>query len=266
MRFSVITPTFNRRLIVGRSIDSSLMFARAVGRCEVIVVDDASQDGTADVIRDRYAKELATGILKLVELRQNRGSAAAKAEGGRHASGDWLVFLDSDDEMLPEACVSLPAFATSHDAAPVLLFRCVDQTGGLIGPPAPPAALSFQYLLTQGTPGECLPVISRMRFLENLPENDIQSHEFIATLRIIRAHGPAMLSDAVARRYHTEGEDRLTSRAGNLRRARQHAEGFRRMLREFGSLMPLRQRAGLYLRVFCYSAAAAFGLGRQPRT
>jgi glycosyltransferase involved in cell wall biosynthesis len=257
MRFSVITPTFNRRSIVQRSIDSSLEFARAVGDSEVVVIDDASQDGTVDMLRTRYAKELTSGILKLVERQRNGGSTVAKADGARRASGDWLVFLDSDDELLPEASRSIPGFIGAHLDAPVFLYRCIDQEGHPIGPPVSPRPLSFDELLAGGTPGECLPVISRIAFLEFPTDNDILAFEFMSLLRIVRAYGPAMLSDAVARRYHMDGADRLTSRTGNLRRARQHARGFGRMLQEFGPMMPFWKRLALRLRILCYSLIAA---------
>ena len=52
MRFSIVITTFQRRHIVCRAIDSALAFATATGGdAEVIVVDDASQDGTADMIQ-----------------------------------------------------------------------------------------------------------------------------------------------------------------------------------------------------------------------
>lgn len=265
MKFSIITPTYNRRSIVQRAIDSSLEFARAVGDSEVVVVDDASQDDTVGVIWGRYREALAAGILKLVERRQNGGSTVAKADGARRASGDWLVFLDSDDELLPEASRSIPAFIDAHRDAPVFLFRCIDQDNRPIGPPVPPRPLSFNELLTAGTPGECLPVVSRLAFLEFPTDNDVLAYEFMSILRIVRARGPAMLSDAVARRYHIEGADRLTSRAGNMRRAAQHALGFRRMLEEFGPAMPLRKRVGICLRIFCYGLIAVCLPQRQAK-
>ena len=126
--------------------------------------------------------------------------------------------------------------------------------------------LSIYDLLTGGTPGECLPVISRPAFLEFPPDNDVLAFEFMSLLRVVRAYGPAMLSDAVARRYHMEGADRLTSRAGNLRRAGQLVRGFRRMLSEFGPMMPFRKRMGVRLRILCYGLiAACTPLRRQPK-
>jgi len=256
MRFSIITPTFNRQVAVQRSIASSLAFARSVGESEVVVIDDASTDGTVATIRGRYAAELTSGILKLGARQENGGSTLAKADGARNATGDWLIFLDSDDELLPEASLSIPGFIDMHPGPHVFFFRCTDQTGQLIGPPVAPRLFSFADLLAGGTPGECLPVISRTAFLQFPTDNDVLAFEFMATLRIVKAHGSAMLSDAIARRYYMDGTDRLTSRAGNLRRAKQHALGFRRMLDEFGPMMSFRKRMGIYARILCYSVVA----------
>ena len=58
MRFSIVITTFQRRHIVCRAIDSALAFAAARGGdTEVIVVDDASMDGTSGMIRSTYAEE-----------------------------------------------------------------------------------------------------------------------------------------------------------------------------------------------------------------
>jgi glycosyltransferase involved in cell wall biosynthesis len=263
MRFSVITPTFNRQQIVRRAIESGLEFVRAVGDSEVVVIDDASSDGTVGMIRSIYERELSSGLLKLVTREKNGGSTAAKSDGARQARGDWLIFLDSDDELLPEASAAIPAFIHSHPDAPVFLFRCIDQNQRMIGSPASPRSLALVDLLTAGTPGECLPVISRKAFLEFTPDGDPLGFEFLSVLRIVKAHGPAMLSDSIARRYHTDGNDRLTSRAGNLRRADHLVRGFHRMLSEFGPAMPLRYRLGIYLRMGCYRAIALCGFGTR---
>jgi len=257
MRFSIVTPTFNRREIVRRAITSGLQFVRAVGDGEVVVIDDASRDGTGDMLRNLYSQELSGGLIKLVARQANGGSTVAKADGARNASGDWLVFLDSDDELLPEAASAMLAVIDAHRDTATFLFRCVDQTGRLIGPPMTPRLLSLSYLVAVGTPGECLPVISRAAFLRFPPDDDPLGFEFLSTLRVVQAYGPAVLSDVVARRYYTDLGDRLSSRAGNLRRAKKHVDGLRRMLREFGALMPWRKRLDVFIRIFCYGVVAS---------
>jgi|SRR5579864_4866061 len=264
MLFSVITPTFNRRDVVRRAIDSGLQFVRAVGSGEVVVIDDASRDGTVNMLRKEYAQELGDGLMRLIVRQQNGGSTVAKSDGARNAGGDWLIFLDSDDQLLPEAAAAMHNFITAHPQVEVFFFRCCNEAGHLIGPPMQPQPLSLRHLLAVGTPGECLPVISRAAFLTSPADNDPLGYEFQTTLRIVRAFGPAMLSDAVTRRYYTSHHDRLVSRSGNIKRAKIHVVGLRRTLVEFGAMMPWCKRMGIVVRLLCYSLIALFTPSNPP--
>ncbi len=263
MLFSIIIPTFERRQVLPRSIDSSIAFARAAGETEIVVVDDASQDGTAAMIRERYTPQLASGSIKLVERRINGGVTAARNDGARAAHGDWLIFLDSDDQLLPIASQAIPAFAARYNTSRILFFRCEDETGSLVGPVAAGGPLDLDALLTRGTPGECLPVVSRTAFMAHPYDEDLRGFEYLAYLRIVRAHGPAMLAETAVRRYATTGADRLSTLAGRLRRADLMARGFARMRAEFGGTLGFRRQAALVLRLVCYRLAAMVGFGRR---
>ena len=92
--FSVVIPVYNRRDIVGRAIRSALE-QQGVDR-EVIVVDDASCDGTPDRIADEFGSQV-----EVVIMEENRGVSAARNRGILAARGEWIALLDSDDEWLP---------------------------------------------------------------------------------------------------------------------------------------------------------------------
>jgi glycosyltransferase involved in cell wall biosynthesis len=262
MSFSIVIPTFQRRQVVRASIGTALTFARETFNAEVIIVDDASTDGTVDMIRATYPREIASGLLVVVQRTTNGGATAAKNDGAKLARDDWLIFLDSDDQLLPIASKAIPTFAAQYKTTPVLFFRCEDETGNLVGSPAPAGPLDLDALLRRGTPGECLPVVSRVAFLAHPYDEELRGFEYLAYLRIVRSHGPAMLSETVARRYATRGVDRLSTLAGRLRRADLIARGFSRMLAEFGSKLRFRQQAALVLRLVCYRLAAIVGFGR----
>jgi glycosyltransferase involved in cell wall biosynthesis len=262
MHFSIIVPTFERRRLLSQSVDSAIAFANAAGEAEIVVVDDASQDGTVAMVRERYAQQITSGLIKLIERRSNGGVTAARNGGARIARGKWLIFLDSDDQLLPIASHAIPAFAVQYRSAPLLVFRCQDERGNLVGPPAAPGPLDLEALLERGFPGECLPVASRAAFLAHPYDEDLRGFEYLAYLRMVQRHGPAMLSETVARRYATTGADRLSTLAGRLRRADLLARGFARLLAEFGSKLGFRQRAALVLRIVCYRLAAMIKFGR----
>jgi glycosyltransferase involved in cell wall biosynthesis len=90
---SVIIPTFNRAGRIGRAIKSVL--SQTIQADEIIVIDDGSSDETSSVIEQYF--------LTVKYFRQrNKGVSGARNAGVRVAKGDWIAFLDSDDEWLPE--------------------------------------------------------------------------------------------------------------------------------------------------------------------
>ena len=89
MKISVVIPTFNRISLVARAIDSVLK--QSLNPYEIIVVDDGSDDGTSEMIQNKYSS------IKLIR-QQNNGVSAARNKGIEHAKGDWIGLLDSDDE------------------------------------------------------------------------------------------------------------------------------------------------------------------------
>ena len=107
VRFSVVIPTYNREGTLPRAIASVL--AQTAADIEIVVVDDGSTDNTAAVAR-------AIDDPRVTYVGQpNRGVSAARNAGAAVATGEFLVFLDSDDELLPDAIATLEAAAAGHD-------------------------------------------------------------------------------------------------------------------------------------------------------
>lgn len=92
---SVILPTYNRAQLVGRALRSVL--DQTYRDFELIVVDDGSSDHTAEVVRS-----FADPRIRYLCHDENRGAAAARNTGIGAARGEYVAFLDSDDEWLPE--------------------------------------------------------------------------------------------------------------------------------------------------------------------
>lgn len=95
-RVSVIMPAYNVEAYIGESIESVL--AQTYTNYELIIVNDGSTDGTADVI-SRYASAYPDTIRVVTQT--NRGLAAARNAALRIAAGNIFALLDSDDEWAP---------------------------------------------------------------------------------------------------------------------------------------------------------------------
>jgi glycosyltransferase involved in cell wall biosynthesis len=90
---SVIIPTYNRRQLVQRAIDTVLTQTRPVQ--EILVIDDGSTDGTGDALARAFGDRIR------YIYRANGGVSAARNHGLGLARGRYLALLDSDDEWLP---------------------------------------------------------------------------------------------------------------------------------------------------------------------
>jgi glycosyltransferase involved in cell wall biosynthesis len=101
---TAIIPAFNRAELIARALAS--VGAQTSPPREVVVVDDASTDGTADVARRFGARVL--------RHETNRGAAAARNTGIAAAEQPWLALLDSDDEWLPHHLETLWPLRDAH--------------------------------------------------------------------------------------------------------------------------------------------------------
>jgi glycosyltransferase involved in cell wall biosynthesis len=94
MKISVIIPAYNAELYIAKAIESCL--SQSYAPHEIIVVDDASTDGTA-VIAESFPQPA-----RVICLSENMGVSVARNRGVQASTGDWLAFLDADDWFLPE--------------------------------------------------------------------------------------------------------------------------------------------------------------------
>ena len=92
MKISVVIPAYNAERYIARAIRSVLAQTRPAE--EIVVVDDGSTDGTAGRVHFGHA-------VRLIQ-QPNAGASVARNTGIEAATGDWIAFLDADDEWLPQ--------------------------------------------------------------------------------------------------------------------------------------------------------------------
>jgi glycosyltransferase involved in cell wall biosynthesis len=128
IQVSVIIPAFNAAATIGRAL-ASVRAQEGVG-IEVIVIDDASLDGTADAVR---AAIRPGENITLLQMPVNSGVSAARNAGIRLARAPYLAFLDADDVWLPSKLKRQVA-AIAADPA-VTLVSCNSQQASADGRP-----------------------------------------------------------------------------------------------------------------------------------
>ena len=116
---SLIIPARNEEKNIRRCLESIQKQSYPVSKFEVIIVDDHSTDGTADVVRNFPISNVLLVDLKdhLQDNKVNSFKKKAIATGIAHASGELIVTTDADCEMHPDWLFSLAAFHTEKKAA-----------------------------------------------------------------------------------------------------------------------------------------------------
>lgn len=250
---SIVTPTYNRAHLICRSLDASLQLVAAGVAAEIVVVDDASSDGTLQLLQQRYPDEIASGVLRIDRLPVNQGVTAAKNRGAALARGLWVAFMDSDDNFIVENMTALQTELEQHLQDDAVFFRCRDnQSKHLIGPVAKSGYITLSTLINNGTPGECLPVLKRDSIVQHAYPAELRGSESLSYFAILAQGGRIFISELVLREYDYSGEDRLSSKAGLKARAEKLVKHNVRTLRYVRYLQP-KTLFGVLLRIGYYS-------------
>ncbi len=235
---SIVIPVFNREQLALRAVRSAL--ADPSTDLEVVVVDDGSSDRSVEVVAG-----LSDPRLRLIRHPQNRGRCPARNTGARAATGKWLVFLDSDDELVAGG---LKLIRRRVAAAPAivgkLLFMCRDDAG-LTSPDPPLDGRQIDYegylrWLEETSSGraEALPCVRREAFLECPYPEGRHWQEGIHELDFA-ARWPLQLCPEVVRLYHLDATNRVMApdRSRLLAQAADFAAHAEAVLREHGEAL-----------------------------
>lgn len=158
---SIIIPCYNRRGWIDRAIESSLN--QTLNEVEVIVVDDGSTDGSLSIARSFGAK------VRCIGLERNVGPSSARNIGLSIAEGEFVLFLDSDDYIIPE---SVEQFSAASGSADVTFGPfAFEKEGGIFCRKKPKATLcplEFSYNWACGYFVPPCSVLWRRSFVESI--------------------------------------------------------------------------------------------------
>lgn len=238
--FSIVIPCHNRAWCIERAISSAVKFLKNQNGSEIFVVDDGSNDETSNVVMSTFEKLRESNVgtkLILIKHDRNLGVCAAKNTGSRAATGDWLIFLDSDDELIEESFADMQSSLNSSAAFPLHFFRCVNGNSKVDSISLKTEKRSFSSYLKSGTDGETLPVIKKSIFDQYPYDEDIPGYESLSYMRIASAYEYICIHDVIVRRYHIAHSDRLSAVKNFKARSGKLAEGHLRAISEHRSRM-----------------------------
>lgn len=121
--FSIIIPLYNKELSIGTTLYSCL--AQTYTDFEVIVVDDGSTDKSVNVVQNIKDDRIR------VVTQSNAGPSAARNRGVKESDGDWVLFLDADDCLLPNALYTFNFLTEQNKDTNVICCNFLFQKNGL---------------------------------------------------------------------------------------------------------------------------------------
>ncbi|GAA3786777.1 glycosyltransferase [Streptomyces phyllanthi] len=224
---SVVIPSYNAATTIGKALQSAVN--QTYELVEVIVVDDASTDGTIEVVGNFAGSNPRVRVLR---RKHNSGGVGAPRNWGiAQASGRWVMFLDADDELPPRACEMLVASAleSGSDITAGKALR-VNRDTGESEPWAPEVyAMSrtvagleeFPLLLSDPIAAAKLYSVEFLRSAGAwFPEGVFYEDTYFSTVAGCQAKSITIITDPVYRwMWETDGAS-ITGRTGELRSIR----------------------------------------------
>ena len=122
MKVSIIIPVYNVALYIERCI-KSVMSQTYNGEIECILVNDASPDDSIDIAERLIANYNGPIQFRILNHEHNRGQSAARNTGIDDATGDYIYFLDSDDEITPD-CIEKMSSPILNDPTIEMVDAC----------------------------------------------------------------------------------------------------------------------------------------------
>ena len=165
-------PVYNREEFVAEAIESILQ--QTMSDFELLIVDDASTDGSLAIIQDYAERDARIRLLKHLE---NRGNGAARNTAIIHATGKFVAQMDSDDVSLPQRLEKQAAYLEAHPrigGVSVHYRVCTEDMSPIssLQLPVHHHSIILRYVLYIGPAMKCAPLMVRQECLDLEPVYD----------------------------------------------------------------------------------------------
>lgn len=128
--FSIIIPVYNVEPYI-RTCLESVINQSYKGKIECLIIDDKGKDNSIEVAREMVNNYHGNIIFKIITHPQNKGLSASRNTALDHVTGDYILFLDSDDALVPEALEIIDSWLNDRqvDLLGIDLIKKKENTG-----------------------------------------------------------------------------------------------------------------------------------------
>lgn len=212
MKVSIIIPIYKVEAYIKRCIES--VCNQTYSNLEVILVNDATPDCSIEVANSVIENSSRSDIFKIINHDQNKGLSGARNTGIEHSTGDYIFFIDSDDELEDNDSIELLANCLMENNADVAIgnYRGIKDEGSYISKYNKKALYSDGSLIEAFVSGD-IPVtawnklISRKLFNEGLQfkEDILNEDELFSYQMLFMNPTVVMLGDVTYKYYIRQG-------------------------------------------------------------
>lgn len=215
---SIIVPVYNAGKFIRETMDSVL--AQTYPHWELLLVEDGSSDGSADVIEEYIAKKGESRI-RLIRQPSNQGAARARNKGLEEASGRYIAYLDADDLWTPEKLEHELRFMEEKGAAFAFTgYEFADENGvGLGKIVRVPETLVYRQALSNTTIFTTTVMFDSLKIPKELLEMPvIKSEDTALWWKVLRAGYTAYGLDENLVKYRRAGRSLSSNKLEAIRR------------------------------------------------
>lgn len=197
MKYSIITPVYNRADCIARCLDSVIRNLSHGIEMEHVVVDDGSADNSAQIVED-YA--LRYDHIQFIRLPQNKGTNAARNAAIAAAKGEFCIILDSDDYFVDDAIAIIERIVSANNYRQYM-FAADDMVDDYARNPllnkAQQTTLEYKDFLAGRVAGDFIHCVST-EILRNHPfREDLRIHEGIFFLQFYKESQQVLFTNAI---------------------------------------------------------------------
>ena len=204
---SIVIPTYNRSATLQKCVESIL--PQRYADIDLIIVDDGSTDTTGDWLASMQQEH---HFIQVIKNEKNAGVNYARNRGIEKARGSYILFLDSDEQLLPGALATIRTTIQAYPHCRFFLFLQEDRfaTFKSDGSTLP---VSYETWIRNEIRGDFIHVVAASTMKQFPFFEQFRMFEYLNWLRIKKATSPLLLQPVVVARRETGRADSLTRQA-----------------------------------------------------